>query len=109
MWDRGIIKSMGTVIVLLVLVFVVAPIAAGWLGFVAFLADKRQREQAAKGTGSTLEALFDGRQTVSYDSRRSASLRSTVVVEGALRRGYELVHDDNGQLLFKRTQSSSTT
>lgn len=77
------------------------------LGFAAH-ADK-QRATAAKSAPSALDDHFaSGAETITYDSRPTTSLEAVTVIQGAMQRGYELVHNDAGQLLFRRHSSRTT-
>lgn len=109
---------MGFVIALLVLVFVVVPIAAAWMGFGLHVLGKKQRATALGSRSEILAKTFgEGLETVTYDSRAMASLEATSVIDGAVRSGYELISNDGGVLLFKKppapwspvSQSSLTT
>lgn len=91
------------VIGLVVLLVVGGFVATGLAGAGLAAKESRGRSDAAASTTETLDALFaTAAATVSYDTRPYNALRPTPVIEGALQRGWELVHDERGQLLFKR-------
>lgn len=96
------------VVVLLVMV-VGGAVLAGALGFGLFAHTESQRATAAKSAPQSLDDHFSsGADTITYDSRPASSLEAVTVIQGATQRGYELVYNDAGQLLFRR-QSSRTT
>jgi len=102
---------MGILLGLVVLVMF-GLVALGAVGFLVFagvgIEARGKRKLQARGE-AFYDELFAGGALVNYNSRPVSSLDATPVIAAAMSRGYELVHDDNGQLLFKRTQTSSTT
>lgn len=89
-------------LLLLVLAVVGVPIIAGLAGVTLFGVEKRGRERAVETADDTLAKLFAGGDTVTYDSRPYNSLEATPVIQGAVGRGYKLVSNDAGVLLFQK-------
>lgn len=96
-------------VVLGILGFFVLSIAGGAVGLGLAVAEPGKREKAEEGKGETLRKLFgdDAPDVVTYGTQPFNALRPPVVIAGAVERGYQLVHDDNGTLTFQRQSSSS--
>lgn len=91
---------------LLVIAAIIGPliigVIAGGAGMAAADNDNRKRDEAERNPDPQLDDVFDGASVVHYDSKRSGQLRAPVVIAGAIARGYDLIHDDDGTLTFKR-------
>lgn len=75
---------------------------AGLIGGGLGLAEASGRAKALNSADATLGELFNGADMVTYDSRPYDSLEATPVIQGGAERGYILVNNDAGVLLFKR-------
>ena len=90
----------GIGVVLLIGVFVLPALAGVGLAG----AEAKGRKSATEGADAVLDRMFaTDVATVSYDSRPYSSIPATTVIEGAIQRGWTLIHDDRGMLLFSRT------
>jgi len=85
-------------LIALIVVGVIALMAFGALGFVLLSKVDRDRNKAEKNADESLDALFDGRQDVTF-SGNMRSMKYETVILGAEKRGYTLAHqagDPNG-------------
>lgn len=91
--------------VLLLIAFAIGAMIFGAVaGAVSGASAGGKREAAAARKDAILNPLFSDSapDVVSYKTQPADTLRAPLVIEGALQRGYRLVHDDSGTLTFQR-------
>ncbi|HHU10591.1 MAG TPA: hypothetical protein GXZ60_11340 [Intrasporangiaceae bacterium] len=70
----------------------------------AVVAEDKGRAKATRGADETLDRLFaTAEPTATYDSRPFNAIPQTTVIEGAIERDWELVNNERGLLIFKRS------
>lgn len=99
-------------LVVLVVLVLGGLLVAGWAGFGLFAYGQRARKRAEAKAPQTLDAAFDGRDSVVFKVNLESPSWETVIA-GARERGYELVQDRRDTdvshtLMFERVNSRST-
>lgn len=90
--------------VVAVIGFVVFGVLVGGAAGAAVAAEDKGRAKATQGADETLDRLFaTAEPTATYDSRPFNAIPQTTVIKGAIARGWELVNNERGLLLFKRS------
>lgn len=100
-------------LILLIAVVVVGgavmAVIAGLGGFALVSAESRSRQKAERDAPAILDRVFDGSPVVTYNTRPAASLAASRVVGDGVRRGYKLIHDDDGILTLARETDERPT
>lgn len=92
-------------VVLGIVVFIGGLMLTGLGGvFVLFgsASDSKKKKLLESRGGAFFDELFNGASTITYNSRPGAALDATPVIQAGMARGYELVNNDKGMLLFQR-------
>lgn len=91
-------------LILLVGLVIFGFFASGWIAIALISAEGKSRKKALANKDEILAKVFSGEKVVTYSTVPFDSLKPDVVIPAAIERGYKLIHDDKGKLVFQKEE-----